>query len=567
MKIKMISVLLLLALMLSLVACGKNEGDDPVTEPVEESTTEGETIPAAKVTLSESGSTEFKIVTGKNISKALEDEALALENTLKEKSGVTFLRSDDSVSENVDYSAVYEIIFGAANRDECKEVYNSITYDGYAVKLVGKKIVLAAYSDEGLKLAREAFFNNCIRIENEGGSTKVSYVNDYVYTGEKQLFFTKDNPIESYKIVYNSSSVGFASKLCMLFEEKLGVVLHLVSDTSEPSEYEIIVGETSRRESANVYPDSDTDYVLFGVGKKLIIQTNSESMGYDLVKVFAEDFLQSAPIFNIPADVNESNIIYYAENRVELTEGADIRVMSFNILCEAWATNPDMSGRIPGVIGCILAYMPDVIGLQEVSVKWYTQLYRYLGDEYEFINADILGNKSYNYTGLAYRKSTVKLINEKLHFYSVGNNQRLRLLNMGFFEHIETGKSFIVTNTHYNANHTTVEKETQTRITQATEFSNKVSEYTNTYKCPIISTGDYNCNETTAPYKKMMESGIIFSSKLKAIEKGERATGNSIDHILYSGNITPLYFTFVVDSTVLNASDHLPLYTDFKLGD
>lgn len=564
MKIRILSILLLLSICIPLAACNKAPTDDVPEETTTEASPNVTTEPLMHVPLTENGSTPYKLVSRKNIGEGEIDALLSLHSELISISGVSFPRSGDDIYDGVDYSAKYEIIFGAANRDECREVYSSIGYDGYAVKLVGNKIVLAAYSEEGMKLAAEAFFKECVKTEQNGERTELYYVKDYVHMGEQPLFFTKDNPLSEYKIVYSTSSVGVAGRLAMAIEEKLGITLKMIKDTSPEEEFEILVGTTSRAESQMTEPERITDYVVKAVGKKLVLKSSNGNNSYELASTFARDFLALAPIFNLPADANESNIRYFGENRVSLTEGADIRIMSFNILNEAWATNKDPTPRIPGVIGCIDEYKPDVIGIQEVSPNWYKVIREHLGDDYVFVNSKILGKEDNNYTALAYNKNTVKLLFERIHFYSVGNNQRLRNLNMGMFEHLETGELFIVTNTHYNANHTTVEAEEQNRLIQATEFVQKIEEYARIHKCPIFMTGDYNTSEPKVPYQKMFESGLILSSKYTAREKGLRANQNSIDHILYTGNATPLYFTFLEDSCVVNASDHLPLYADFK---
>jgi len=574
MKIKLLSLLLLLALISSFTACEKNTADTE-TGTSAESTSITEEYAEPLATLSLNGSTEYKLVSSKSVRSDVIDVLLDFYLNLLQATGVNFARSDDSVYEGVDYGAKCEIIFGAANREECREVYNSIGYDGYAVKLSGNKIVLAAYSAQGLSLAANAFFNECIRIENDGDSINAYYIRDYVYEGERGLFFTDENPLSSYKVVYSTASATLASRFVMEIEKACGVALPLVKDTEPATEHEILIGVTSRPESSSK-PGRDAEYIVKAEGKKLVIRSWYDSHSYDLLAAFVNDYMTTLPIFNFPSDMNESKIRYCGEDRKELTDAADIRIISFNILCETWAENPDMSGRTPGVMGCILEYQPDVIGIQEVSQKWYDKLYTYIGDDYVFINQDILGQKGYNYTALAYNKNKVKLIESDIYYYSVGNSQRIRLLNMGYFEHLETGERFIVTNTHYNANHQSPEIDNVNRVIQATEFVQKINEYYAKYSCPIISTGDYNSNENSDPYKKMMEGGNIFSSKHKAAEKGNilvtthqvgsvpPAGERSIDHILYTGEITPLYFSVLSDEYLHRASDHSPIMCDFK---
>jgi endonuclease/exonuclease/phosphatase family metal-dependent hydrolase len=279
-------------------------------------------------------------------------------------------------------------------------------------------------------------------------------------------------------------------------------------------------------------------------------------------------------VCNLFLDSNGST--YNAGDRLQLTDGADIRIMSFNILSEEWDSTTTLAQRVNGVVTAIRAYGPDVIGVQEVSQKWYAELKKLLGDEYVFVNSYILGHENYNYSALAYRKDSVKLIESDVYFYSVYNSQRIRLINFGLFERLSDGKRFGTTCTHYNANHNNRDHTPERKI-QATEFLGKIKEYYAKYNCPIFCTGDFNCSETTEPYKITTSEGVLQSSKFVAEAKGlvcstthslgtmPGAGPNSIDHIFFTGNTTALYYTTIVDDVTIAVSDHTPIYCDFKL--
>lgn len=76
----------------------------------------------------------------------------------------------------------------------------------------------------------------------------------------------------SYSLVYSSSKTN-AEGLNAFFKDKAGVSLPLVSDSSAPSDFEIIVGQCSRPESAEVQKDLDGTfgYSARVVGSKLVI--------------------------------------------------------------------------------------------------------------------------------------------------------------------------------------------------------------------------------------------------------------------------------------------------------
>ena len=55
----------------------------------------------------------------------------------------------------------------------------------------------------------------------------------------------------------------------------------------------------------------------------------------------------------------------------ELAEGADIRIMSYNILHPEWNDWISIKGRDEKFLNILQYYMPDVIGIQEAGAKWH----------------------------------------------------------------------------------------------------------------------------------------------------------------------------------------------------
>jgi len=570
MKIKLLSAILLIATLLSVASCAK---DIPDAETTATTTEDVSAEPVLAIPLAQNGKAEYKVI---NESAIKEDTLNLLFKFLREieaSSGASFTRGADTVYSDVDYASKPEIIFGAANRDECREVYNSIGYDGYAVKRVGNKIVIAGYTYDKLKLAVESFFTQCIRVDTSGETPTLYYDRDVVCEGSEGLFFTEENPLSSYKIIYAQGNSAFASRLAMAIEERTGIAITPRSDKEPAGEYEILIGDTNREESQGVSPNTEYEYAIKAVGKKLVITTEASSVEYYLIPTIMNTFMYSSPELNFPKDIDKSLIKYAGIDRAVLTEGADIRIMSFNILADDFHTDKNLSPRAPGVIGCVQYYKPDVIGIQEVSRKWYLILLEELADEYEFINTDVIGGIKNNYTGLAYRKDTVEHIDTDHINYKKPGNSRIRLLNVGVFKHKATGKDFVVTSTHLSVG---ADKNIE-RLLQAEEHLAAVEKYLWMYQCPVISTGDYNCRESSDPYQFLTGNGVIKNSKYTAQSKGlvcythhsmgsKPSTGvESIDHIFYAGNVTPLYFSTLVDDILLITADHTPLICDFKL--
>jgi len=562
MKIKFLSFILVILMLLPLATSCNNGKDEETTPGTTEIT--GDVLPE-KVLLADNGSTQYKLIRSEFVTSGFYSRYTEFSNKLKEVTGTSFSLADDFVRKGTDTSESLEIIFGTTNRAECKELYSEISYDGYAVKKVGNKIIIAAYEADLVDDAVKAFFEECIEVVEENGAKKTYFVKNIVGEGTEKPFFNKDNPISEYKIVYDEDAEDAAKAIAKRISTYTNIELEVVSDRTAVTEKEILVGNTNRSESKGKKEINKREFLIKTAGTKVVIRVGDAVDISDIVDIVASNYMKNAPDFNFPASLNVVRNMFVSSDRTELSEGADFRVMSFNILSEEWTDEAkNIEERAIGVVECISAYAPDVIGIQEVSVKWYGILKRDLGDEYEFVNTDANGKTNGCYTGLAYKKSTVNLIEKELTYYSVYNNKRLRVINMGLFEMKDSGKRFIVTDTHFNANHKDAETENKNRVQQATEFIAKIDKYRKMYNCPIIMTGDYNCREDTEPYNVIESDKLIFSSKHNAQTKGERATETSIDHIFYTGAVTPLYYTTIVDAYVINSSDHKAIFSDFK---
>ena len=574
MKIKFLALALVFLMMLPLaIACKKDgTGDETTAEPTVETTELAE-----KVLLAENGNTEYKIIRSEYIAESFYNKYVDFLKDIKEETGANFRGSDDFLRADMDKSAPLEIIFGKANRTEAREVYNSITDDGYAIKHVGNKIVIAAYQPKNMILALKDFFKECIKVEEENGVSKVYFVKEIVVEGTEKPFFNAENKIDDYKVIYSSEAKEAAQSFVKLLKQYTGLVLEALPDSTAATDKEILIGETNRSESKTAEKISKIGFLIKTEGTKIVIRSGSTASISNAANIIASKYMTVSPDFNVPATIKETHTTYEGTDQMEYTEGTDIRVMSFNILSEEWtAEAKDIEARAVGVVGCITYYEPDVIGIQEVSVKWYGILKEYLGDMYEFVNTDANGTKNGCYTGLAYKKSTVKLIDKELTYYTVYNSKRLRVINMGLFETIETGKRFIVTDTHFNANHKDATTENLNRVQQATEFIAKIDSYRKKYNCPIIMTGDFNSKDGTDPYNKIMSDTLISEAKYTAQTKGSvfltyhnlgtmpGSAKESIDHIFYTGDITPLYYTTLIDQYLVVSSDHCPLFCDFK---
>ncbi len=558
-------ILLTVFVFTALISCENEKGGET------QSTTTAEVSGISHV-IAENGESDYIIIRGENAKDIAVKAGAELYTSIKEKTDASIKFKTDFVKDGEDTSDKKEILFGSVNRPECRLVYSEINYDGYAIRLVDNKIVIAAYTDEKLLEAKELFLNECLRFDEDG--KKVTFVKEIVEKGSEELFFNAENKLEDYRVVYSSTLLKEASMLVKYIKDMYGITLDMVSYKDGEQEKEILVGDTGRTESKKAVAKTPMGFVFKTDGSKIVINSIGDSAMAGVMSYINENYIRTSPAFNFPKNVNVDAFAYYGPESNTLTPDADIRVMSFNILSEEWDAAAGITPRIYGIIGTIKYYSPDVIGIQEVSKQWYSIIRQYLGDEYIFVNSDILSSTDNNYTALAYNKNKVKLLRKEVTFYSVYNSKRLRSINFGAFQTLDTGKVFAVTNTHFNANHGG--DNTKQRETQAREFVAKINAYSKQYNCPIIMCGDYNSKDEASPYKIISDAGFL-EAKKSALSKGKvfatihdlgknpGAGASSIDHIFHIGKAKPLYYTTLCDDILKISSDHCPIFADFKL--
>ena len=263
---------------------------------------------------------------------------------------------------------------------------------------------------------------------------------------------------------------------------------------------------------------------------------------------------------------------YTGNSSKDRTAGTDIRVMSYNTLVDndeangGWSWGKPIGDRPEKAAAAILYYLPDVIGLQENNYNWHVGLRAALPN-YDYVNADVpevqkleasasLGKKDWMCTTMMYNTDTLELVENELIGYSVnywGCIQRMRYISMALFRVKATGRLFVFTSTHFDAEKDT--KGQKMRKTQATELAERLAYYQETYGCPVVSTGDYNSGYTAEPLTIVRETAGMTSH---ANNRG------GIDYILYSEGITADYFTVVNDSDLAGASDHHPIFADMS---
>lgn len=253
-------------------------------------------------------------------------------------------------------------------------------------------------------------------------------------------------------------------------------------------------------------------------------------------------------------------------------EPAKIRVMSWNILNPAWG-GPPADMRIEPFFETLTKQMPDVIGLQEACTAWQTEFatlpapYAAVCDKLS--NSSVIGGRDCM-TMFFYNTETLTLIESGIE--DLDPNSNIRVVSWAVFE-AKNGKQFLITNTHPDSRKAECEKHTA----QYLEIARCLYEEKG---LPLLSVGDFNAIETSDAYAMSIDDGYTDSKYVEGVELekdidsylhgdfgGIVTSGQgSRDHIFFKGEVTPLRYETIYNSTVCEVSDHLPVVADVEIG-
>ena len=275
--------LLLAILMLALCFAGCETNKEP----------DDSDTPEVSYTYIVSGeSSEYTIVLDDGATSVSKTLAGDLAEHLKELSGVKITRITDDTSK---YPAVAkEIIIGNTDREESKSLLSEISEVGWRIRYTGSKLVISASNDYMLSLAYKALTETYL-IKDEGG-VKIDDKLDVSYSGVNDMvsFFDGEGKFR-YKVIFSaeatsderSAASNLANKLKGIFGLK-SVSVGMDIGADDPEAYEILVGETTRQASKDLYADIGMLEMKSVVsGNKIVIGAGVENAIGDAVNFFA----------------------------------------------------------------------------------------------------------------------------------------------------------------------------------------------------------------------------------------------------------------------------------------
>lgn len=579
------SVLLALIILLSCFAAASCTNGTPAetTDNTVDTSTVDSTEDAPEVVIAENGEDIYSLIRYIDASTDEINLVLDFKNDLNAKYKLSVGISTDWTSPNMAPLAdACEIIIGLTCREETTKLIekHNLGYGDCAIGIFeNNKIVMVAPNFEDLSRCFEYFIDNLTTVNTEGGAEQLVYTGgDYVSKSGEAHLWDACGGLPEFKIVYgkNGDNKKYAETIAKSFKKQYDIEMQVISESTSKSGYEIIVGEISdkTRFDYNFNLLNPLGFEIVVSADAILIAASTDATLSKAVEAFLSGFVRTGNIVttNLPVGTRLSYDTFHGGDSEVLAEGADTRIMSFNILSEEWDSAAVLPGRDVRVSATIMNYHPDVAALQEVSNKWYPILENYIGSVYKFTRKTTPSGKG-TYTTLIYNTETTKLIKEDIYIYSVGNSERLRSIAWGLFESKVTGEQYIVFSTHWDVG---AERQSN-RVKQAKEMAELAKTLADQYKVDVYVCGDYNASENTTEYQNFLKDAGYVDAKTDAKAKNracktyhtlfsslDTSVYESIDHITFAKETASkvLFYNTLINDYVIDASDHCPIYID-----
>lgn len=369
-----------------------------------------------------------------------------------------------------------------------------------------------------------------------------------------------------------NAAIALHTKLNSAYKSKVGLSSDIMAKPGPDGSVvndkcEILVGMTNRRESIDARAaldasDTEDTYLICVMGKKLVILGKNGFSTKYAVNLFLEQFLGKAgEALILPGDLMLMG--QGMAQSVPLSEGADLRIMTFNLL--GGMENPNV--RHPNIQETILTYMPDVIGFQEANNGHYPNVIRHLED-YAVVETEMPNNC----TPIIYLKEKYTQVAGGCEFLYMRNTDTgTKSLAWVVLREKETGKLFSVINMHGAL-------QADWRVDNVRQMLERMATVKSQYgDIPVLFTGDFNFNRNEAAYQSTLNAGLTEAELSAAVRMEGLGTwhpvgvapgsGMSIDHIFYHpDDVTALrHHIAMADGFEIKASDHCAVWADVKL--
>lgn len=358
--------------------------------------------------------------------------------------------------------------------------------------------------------------------------------------------------------------------------------------TITTEDFEILLGDTNRRESSLAREQlGDYDYIICVMGNKVVIQGKSVYNVKYAVEQFVMKYVTKAGEALV-VDLSEPILGMGSAQGISLSEGADLRIMTFNVL----GSGQDPKKRAPYIQETILTYSPDVVGFQECNAEQHGLVIQALKGDYT------LAQRTHEsgtviYTPIIYRTAKYTQLDSGVEWldsrYTGTNTKSIAWVVL---QAKETGKIFAVVNMHGAVISTDYKGFENMPSSERSKLVNEwrvdnvrqmldVREAIQTKhgNIAVFFTGDFNFNSDSNAYRATKEAGL---TEAEVSATGKKTTGyasysgtagvapgagKSIDHIFYDPDEATAIRHHIARNEVYeySASDHCAVWADLAI--
>ena len=547
---------------------------------------------ASELELVKDGASQYKIVYPTDARSADTTAVFTLMDAFKNATGIELSAESDMLKGAESNSGnTHRIIIGKTNYAESESAFEGLKYQDYRVLVEDTNIAIAAYTSSGYNAAIEWLEKN-VFCNYADGTLMMGRegCHDSTVSGYQVQSWTIGGvSIESFKMVYaDKDRAKEYSAMIDKIAVRTGYYLDLALDSqSEPYQYEILIGDTNRPESAQVDTPAALGYTIKVVNDKLVIKSGGRQSYERLLTELVDILSKGASVITMDKNYSFEGNFLDDPYDISMAKGADIRIMSANLMAErydyaesAFESKFEFSRRSEIFFSAIEFYSPTVVGVQECCIQWRNAIksYRYYSEKWqllEFDNPNIpndVDNKVYS--TIMFRKDLYDLVDSGMEYYSKYNNMRCRCYTWAILKDKATGQEYCIISTHWDGGPDN-KTDSDSTVTQGKELTSFVKSMLKEY--PVISMGDFNRNENTPTLKKYLEDTMAVDCKNAAkncvnssVTSGhgwgqETLWSISIDHITASQTTEVLRFETLMYNDQIWASDHSWLLVDIKV--
>ncbi len=289
-----LALVLILLLVFSFAACGKDKVADTSVDEV--------TLSTADINLVVDGESAYRIVRSIYADETIFSATTDLFKYIKENLGIT----PKNVSDDEEQGENAEILIGDTNRPETAMAKQMLReqnahHDSYIIASIEKSIVICGLSDESTINAVEYFKKNFVKAETITGGINCSYNNSEAQYDTIKIGENAD--LIDYVIVKPRFNLSYITtieieKLQKTLLEKYGYVVKVINDVDRISaEREIIIGNADRE-----------GVVAVSGGDKVSVKVDGGKV-----------FLNGGSTYSVAAAVTKFNNLINADGNVALT--------------------------------------------------------------------------------------------------------------------------------------------------------------------------------------------------------------------------------------------------------